>query len=748
VATFTSSSSCLPLSQCSSVLFSSREFSASSCSLSDGSAGSVCSHRTFQASSRRPFRSAETSTFIGTRNSAGSIDLALRSGQSAVRNMTRFSTSQFASPRRGTGTFYHARFQRQSRPQVLARVGRAGLLAAQAALQLSRSEVSTRRGGGNALNGGAVNFGASTSSRQVLSTGTSSSCGAPNSCSGSGLYRRADGSCNNLRETRFGQADTPLNRILLPDYADGVSAPRVSSSGRELPSARFVSTRLTRDLDNPDQRSTLLVMSFGQFVDHDITHSPILKNGAGNDIDCCSSTAGTDFESFCAPIDVPNNDPFFGGRKSCMNLVRSTPAPALDCSVRYREQVNQLTHWLDTSQVYGSNIGEQRSLRTFRGGRLRAEQGPDGALLPSDNGDESCTGACFKAGDSRVNEQPNLSVLHTIFLREHNRVASQLQQRNQAWSDERVFQEAKRFVNAEYQHIVYNEWLPVVLGKQFINTYGLFPLASGYSQDYDTSFDPRITNEFATAAFRFGHSLIPHIINVYNTVGGELNPSFDLKQAFNKPQLLRLPGMLDGLVAGLTRDNSQRFDSGFVDDIRNHLFNGGQRGLDLIALNIQRGREHGIAGYNQYREICGLGRAQTFSQLSRQMSVQRTQELAATYDSVDDIDLFIGLVSERPRQGALVGPTTLCIVGDQFARLKKGDRYFYEVGGQEGSLTPEQLAEVRKSSMARILCDNSGVSQMQPLAFQTPSGVNQVVGCNNLGPIPRPSLERWGSRGG
>ena len=82
-----------------------------------------------------------------------------------------------------------------------------------------------------------------------------------------------------------------------------------------------------------------------------------------------------------------------------------------------------------------------------------------------------------------MNEQPNLSVLHTIFLREHNRVATQLQQRNQAWSDERVFQEAKRFVNAEYQHIVYNEWLPVVLGKQFINTYGLFPLASGYSED-------------------------------------------------------------------------------------------------------------------------------------------------------------------------------------------------------------------------------------------------------------------------
>ena len=346
-----------------------------------------------------------------------------------------------------------------------------------------------------------------------------------------------------------------------------------------------------------------------------------------------------------------------------------------------------------------------------------------------------------------MNEQPNLSVLHTIFLREHNRVASQLQQRNHGWSDERVFQEAKRFVNAEYQHIVYNEWLPVVLGKQFMNTYGLFPLSTGYTTDYDTSFDPRITNEFATAAFRFGHSLIPHIINVYNTVGGQINPSFNLAQAFNKPQLLRLPGMMDGLIAGLTRDNSQKFDAGFVDDITNKLF-GSRDGMDLVALNIQRGRDHGLPGYNKYREICGLGRATTFSQLSRQMSVARTQELAATYATVDDIDLFIGLVSERPRSGALVGPTTLCIVGDQFARLKKGDRFFYEAGRQAGSLGPRQLQEVRKASMARILCDNSGVSQIQPLVFQVPSGVNQVVGCRGQGAIPSPSLVGWGSRGG
>ena len=382
------------------------------------------------------------------------------------------------------------------------------------------------------------------------------------------------------------------------------------------------------------------------------------------------------------------------------------------------------------------------------------QRGNGKSLLPSDGEEESCIGKCFRcrnrslgirrkicrnrrrrvgshhnifrAGDSRVNEQPNLSVLHTVFMREHNRVSDQLQGLNPGWSDERVFQEARRFVNAEYQHMVYNEWLPVVLGKQFMNTYGLFPLSSGFSQDYDTSFDPRITNEFATAAFRFGHSLIPKIINVYNTVGGQLNPSFNLRQAFNKPELLRLPGMLDGLVAGLTRDNSEQFDTGFVEEITNHLFDSGSSGMDLVALNLQRGREHGLAGYNSYREVCGLGRATSFSQLSKEMSLSRTQELSAVYNTVDDIDLFIGLVSERPRRGALVGPTTLCIVGDQFARLKKGDRFWYESSGQEGSLRPGQLAEVRKASLARLLCDNSGVTSLQPLAFQVPSGVNQV----------------------
>ena len=117
----------------------------------------------------------------------------------------------------------------------------------------------------------------------------------------------------------------------------------------------------------------------------------------------------------------------------------------------------------------------------------------------------------FYTGDLRVNENPNLAVIHSLFMKEHNRIANTLAQVNPHWSnnDEKLYQEAKRILNAEWQHIIYNEWLPIILGDRFMSRFGLYPIDNGYSQLYRDDFDPRITNAFATAAFRFGHSLIP-----------------------------------------------------------------------------------------------------------------------------------------------------------------------------------------------------------------------------------------------
>lgn len=145
-------------------------------------------------------------------------------------------------------------------------------------------------------------------------------------------------------------------------------------------------------------------------------------------------------------------------------------------------------------------------------------------------------------------------------------------------------------------------------------------------------------------------------------------------------------------------------------------------GLDLLALDIQRGRDHGLPGYVKYREICGLGSVRNFADLRQHFTNPDVADLLGQlYRHVDDIDLFIAGSSERPLPGAIVGPTFACIIGEQFRRLKEGDRFWYENGGLETSFTASQLAEIKKIRLSKVLCDNSGVGIMQPNAFLTPT---------------------------
>jgi peroxidase len=118
------------------------------------------------------------------------------------------------------------------------------------------------------------------------------------------------------------------------------------------------------------------------------------------------------------------------------------------------------------------------------------------------------------SGDDRINEQPGLIIMHIVWLREHNRVAANLQTLNPTWNDEQLFQEARRVVIAEWQHILYNELLPMFLGPRYMRDFNLFPSSRDiYSNnEYDPSIDPSITNEFATAAFRMGHTLLQGIL--------------------------------------------------------------------------------------------------------------------------------------------------------------------------------------------------------------------------------------------
>ena len=171
---------------------------------------------------------------------------------------------------------------------------------------------------------------------------------------------------------------------------------------------------------------------------------------------------------------------------------------------------------------------------------------------------------------------------------------------------------------------------------------------------------------------------IPNIFSIVEEVHYERKTTgmVPLSDTFFNPGLIYTPGQLDKFLVGLATQPRQKFDNIFSEEVTNHLFQAknGSFGLDLVALNIQRGRDHGLPGYNAFRELCGLKRVEEFDYLQDLIPEKIVQRLRLIYDTVDDIDLFIGGVAEAPAPGGLLGPTFRCIVGDQFARLQKGDR--------------------------------------------------------------------------
>jgi len=222
--------------------------------------------------------------------------------------------------------------------------------------------------------------------------------------------------------------------------------------------------------------------------------------------------------------------------------------------------------------------------------------------------------------------------------------------------------------------------------------------------------------------------------------------SIPLSSTFFNPELMYVPGELDKFLVGLATQPRQKFDNVVSQQLTNHLFQGknNQFGMDLVALNIQRGRDHGLPGYNAFREVCGFGRVKQFDLLTDLIPVKIVERLKLLYSHVDDIDLFVGGISETAENESILGPTFRCIVADQFERLQTGDRYFYDQGNSNpGRFTPHQLVEVRKSSLARVHCDNGDdINLMQPLSFRKQSHLNPLVPCDAI-TIPRLNLLPW-----
>ncbi|CAH1796651.1 unnamed protein product [Owenia fusiformis] len=605
-------------------------------------------------------------------------------------------------------------------------------------------------------------------------------------CNSSDTYRSLDGTCNNLNHGLWGSAFTPFTRLLLPDYADGYNKSRVAVDGTELPSARLVSSTVFEDVEVSDHVQSLALMVFGQFLDHDVTRTAVsslfsdvdmmteVSNVLCGDDGC--STGKNDLAS-CLPISIQSGDPDYGSQK-CLEFVRSEGVPQLSCAFGPKEQLNQITAFIDSSNVYGSSLSDAAALRENSTGRLAMTVHPYQSTLkkllprkPEATFNESCTGSnttvrCFEAGDGRVNEQVTLASFHTIFAREHNRIANTLSSMNTDWDDERLYQEARKIVNGMWQHIIYKEYIPLILGPTEIVKYGVKLLESGFYTGYDSSINAQMFNSFSTAAFRFGHSQIGDEIFRSTSSFGDIDEPF-LSTAFSNPHLIYdvNGGGVDSLVRGLVNNPGYNTDRFFSKQITKSLFTPSPPmgiGTDLVSLNIQRGRDHGLPGYNEYRSICGLKKATSFNDLATDIPSQDTRnKLETLYGNVDNIDIFAGGVIEKNVVGGSVGPTFACILGVQFKNARRGDRFWYENNIPQG-FTADQLTEIRKASLARIMCDNSDTTTtIQPLVMLLPrskanttapffettninefyaSGDNERVACSA---IPSLDLTKW-----
>ena len=205
--------------------------------------------------------------------------------------------------------------------------------------------------------------------------------------------------------------------------------------------------------------------------------------------------------------------------------------------------------------------------------------------------------------------------MHTLFLRQHNRVATGLQLINRHWDDERVFQETRKIIIGIEQHIVYNHLLPTILNNEHMTKYGLWSTPRGLSMVYDPSEDVSIMMGFSGAAMRFPHTRIPDVQSKVN-FDYKVRQDAPIFSTFDKPKFIleNFGRAADDFARWLMSFPAMEDDRFVVDGVRNHLFRDDKdESFDLIALNLQRAREQGIPPYNHWRRLCGLQPAQYFT---------------------------------------------------------------------------------------------------------------------------------------
>lgn len=605
----------------------------------------------------------------------------------------------------------------------------------------------------------------------VCTLGLSAQATAAPPCDRDAAYRTADGRCAHLHRPDLGKNETVFMRRdhinRLPDRTDVISGTDFEALG--LPAPRTISNTLAQfhpNTPNPHGLSNLFVI-MGQFIAHDFADLEVdlgdfpvtgdshdARTGAFPGMLYPAGDPGIlDYDLAVAQGITVDGEVYISVQASLCH-----PSANGDC-----EFINRVTHHLDGSNIYGSDETQTAGLRTFEDGLLKTASydipifGAPPFVPPVHLDDMPVTYAdgCNNlrkvltllqgvpdslvtcVGDSRGHENVMLTAVHVIWMREHNRRARALAAAHPDWDDEALFQEARRWTIAHYHHVIYEQWLPALLGSQAD--------AVRPHQGYRRNADPRADLAFTTAAFRIGHTMVPEFVvprdecldstiaapppfNALPFAGGTGGP-FDIFR------LLGLTVGIDPVIRDMALSTAFDIDPKVEDSIRD--IPGSSVTFDTLATNINRGRMNGIASYTQLRFVYRQGTDRLvygtegcewwrridgqpdpiacFTRITGADRLDVAEALQALYGEAHLIDAWPGLMSEARPDGSLLGATAAAVIGDQFTRFRDSDRFYYTL-----DFDGADRAEIEATTLRDIVLRNTAIELLPPDLLRAP----------------------------
>lgn len=394
-----------------------------------------------------------------------------------------------------------------------------------------------------------------------------------------------------------------------------------------------------------------------------------------------------------------------------MGFIRSNLISNNPYQIEVGEQANTVTSYLDLSTIYGSNYDRMRHVRSFNGGRLKMDVKN---ILPLEYGN-------YFSGDDDSIQNPLIAIFHSLFIRNHNHIADKLGSLNRHWDEEKLFYETRKINIALYQKFIYEEWLDLFLGESIERL---------KNAEYDENVDGSTLNEFSNAAFRIFHAFVPAKFDIRDNV------ALNFSDLLNKIELLNF--YYDDVLNSISHQKMNL--DGYSNEILNRMYkNHNKIGLDLLSMDIMRGRDHGIPAYHKFRKFCNVmpHNVKVFNDLAPIISSKSIVQLRQTYKTVYDIDLLVGgalEVVESDEKFGFFGPTLQCIVAEQFYRFKAGDFYFYS---NNSTFEENQLEVLKNYKFANFLCENSNLAKTLMNSFVYNGG---EINCRD---VNRLDLSLW-----